>query len=441
MDHQSFTTDWVFDATTSARGRSAWHGWDDPHMPWDRSSIYVDGAPVVEGDLGCAQPRFSPDGSRLAFLCDRTGWLNLWVADGDGGAARPLVEEPFEHGEPAWYEGLRSLAWSSDSRTIAFERNEEGFGRLVVVDVATGDTFERGKGVHRGLQWWDGGIAAVRSGARTPEQWIAVDPLTGDRAPIVTTASPVPVELLVEPEVVWWTSPDSVEIPGRLYRPGQPHGGLLVWIHGGPTGQSRVDWNRRVVGALAEGWTVLVPDHRGSTGWGRAFARALHGRWGEADVADTMAGVDHAVGEGWCDPDRVVVAGPSAGGFTVLHLLARHPGRFAAGVAWYPVSDLLATAATTVPFEAHYFDVLVPDGELVERSPLSDAESITDRLLVFHGADDPVVSVAQSHALAAVVPSCELVTYAGEGHGFRTEETRRDELERFGALLRDVSSR
>lgn len=434
-------TDWQFDTDVSVAGHVAWHGWDDPHMPWDRSTIHVDGAPVLEGDFGAAQPRFSPDGRHLAFLCDAHGWLNLWVADGDGAGARPLLLEEYEHGEPAWYEGLRSFAWSPDSTAIAFERNEEGFGRLSVVDVGTGEVFERGKGVHRGLQWWDGGITAVRSGARTPEQWIVVHPVLGDRAPIVVTESPVPDSLLVEPEVLRWPAGDGTEIPGRLYTAKHPHGGLLVWIHGGPTGQSRVDWNRRVVGALASGWSVLVPDHRGTTGWGRAFAQALHGRWGEVDVDDSMAGIDHVLASGGFDADKVVVAGPSAGGFTVLHLMARFPGRFAAGIAWYPVSDLLAAQATTVPFEAHYFDVLIPDGELVERSPITEAERITDRLLVLHGEDDPVVGVEQSRALARVVPGCELVTYPLEGHGFRGVEARADEQRRVSDLLADVLAR
>ena len=78
---------------------------------------------------------------------------------------------------------------------------------------------------------------------------------------------------------------------------------LLVAVHGGPTGQALADWNAaRCRPSCSAGWTVLQPDYRGSTGYGRAYAQALAGQWGERDVADVAAGIRHAVKEGWADP-------------------------------------------------------------------------------------------------------------------------------------------
>ena len=411
-------------------------------MPFFSSRIEVDGVPIgVGGDAACAQPRFSPDGSLVAFLCDATGYLNLWVADGDGSNARVLVDEMYEHGEPTWYEGARSFAWSPDGRCIAFERNEHGFGRLCVIELASGAVRETSRGVHRALAWWESGIACVRSGARTPEQWVVIDPDTGTRTELFSADSPVSRDLLVEPDLIEWTSTDGAQIPGRVYRAASSNGGLLVWIHGGPTGQSRVDWNRRVVGALAAGWSVFVPDHRGTTGWGRGFMLGLQHRWGEVDVADTATGVAAVLARGDLDGSKVVVAGPSAGGFTVLHLLAEHPGRYAGGIVWYPVSDLVAAQATTIPFEAHYFDTLVAPGELEKRSPLTVAGKITDPLLMFHGADDPVVSMVQSRVFADRVPTAELVVFAGEGHGFKGASAREEEGRRVERFLANVLNR
>src|SRR5205807_7936895 len=132
---------------------------------------------------------------------------------------------------------------------------------------------------------------------------------------------------------VSWSSADGLQIPARLYRPdtaGPPP--LLCWIHGGPTDQWPVEWRPRISFWLDRGWAVLVPDHRGSTGHGRAFTQALAGRWGEADVADVAAGLVAARDAGWGDGDRMVIMGGSAGGFTALNVLADHSGLCRAGV-------------------------------------------------------------------------------------------------------------
>ena len=84
-------------------------------------------------------------------------------------------------------------------------------------------------------------------------------------------------------------------------------------IHGGPTGQWPVTFAPRIAYWVDRGWDVLLPDHRGSTGHGRAYQQALNGRWGELDVTDTVAWIDHAQASGWCEPARTVVMGGSSG--------------------------------------------------------------------------------------------------------------------------------
>jgi dipeptidyl aminopeptidase/acylaminoacyl peptidase len=434
--------DFALDPAWSPDGATvAWHEWDVPNMAWDSSRIVTapaDGSKpptTVAGGDGVAvqQPRWSSTG-RLGYLCDAHGWLNLW-ADGS-----PLLEEPCEHGTGAWGPGQRSWAWSPDGETAVLNRNEGGFGRLVTTDGA-----QLGKAVHGGLSWVGDRIAAVRSGARTPTSVVMYDG-GGERRVLAVG----PVEgfepALVEPELVTWPGEDGVEIPGRLYRPaGEANGGLICWVHGGPTDQWGVTFQPRFPYFLERGWTVLVPDHRGSTGHGRAFTQAMAGRWGELDVADVAAGLRAAGERGWADPRRLAIMGGSAGGFTVLNVLAAHPDLCAAGVDLFGVADLFDLDETTHRFEAHYLHTIV--GPLPaaadayrERSPVNRAESITAPLLILQGTDDKVVPPAQSQAiadrLARLGRTVELHLYEGEGHGWGRAETVMDELERTESFLR-----
>jgi dipeptidyl aminopeptidase/acylaminoacyl peptidase len=384
----------------------------------------------------------------LAFLSDADGWLNLWLADGnftnrDGSNCRPLLKEEFEHGGPSWGPGQRSFAWSPDSRRIAFTRNESGFGRLCVLDVGSGEVSDLGKGGHGGLAWAGDSVIAVRSGATTPTQLVRYSPdrTLLARGPVLGFEA-----ALVEPELVHWQGDDGGEVHGRLYTPrGAEVPPLLLWCHGGPTGQSPVDFIPRIAFYVDHGWAVLTVDYRGSTGWGRAYAQALQGRWGELDVCDCAAGMRAAAERGWGDPRRMVPIGGSAGGFTVLLLLALHPELCAAGVDLFGVADLLDLDETTHRFEQHYLHGVVgPLPETVdryrERSPINLADRITSPLLILQGTDDPAVPVKQSKTIAETLQrlgrTVELQLYEGEGHGWSNPDVIKDELERTDDFLR-----
>lgn len=465
----STTADFCLDPTWSPDGVwVAWHEWDVPAMPWDASRIVTRAADVsgevviVAGgdDVAVGQPRFSPDGSLLGFLSDASGWLNVWAVGWSLDdhrpllAPEPLLAEAAEHGGPTWGPGQRSFAWSADSTTVAVCRNTDGFGSLQVVDLAdaaSGATVEVGRGAHGGLSWVGSSLVAIRSGARTPTQVVAYHRgLSGAR--VVLAQGPLAgfgAGGLSEPEVVGWAGEDGVKVPGRLYRPsttllGDPPP-LIAWVHGGPTAQMEVVFNARIAYWLDRGWAVLVPDHRGSTGHGRAFTQAMAGRWGELDVADVAAGLRAAVTRGWGDGSRLVAMGGSAGGFTVLNLLATDPEICAAGVDLYGVADLLELDETTHRFEAHYLHSLVgPLPEAVihyrQRSPVNRTEAITAPLLILQGDDDKVVPEAQSQTLAerlrARGGTVELHVYDGEGHGWGRPKTVIDELERTESFLR-----
>jgi dipeptidyl aminopeptidase/acylaminoacyl peptidase len=382
--------------------------------------------------------------------------MNVWIATIDGAGARPLLPEANEQAEPSWGPGQRSYAWSPDGGRIAIDRNEAGFGRLVVVDVADGAARELSRGWHRGLDWGERGIACVRSGARTAPRVTVLDPETGARRPVVRGA---PAELdavdLPEPEAVSWTADDGDAVHGVLWRPpvdaaalvgaGRvPLPPLLVDVHGGPTDQALVDWVPRVRFFLSRGWAVLAPNYRGSTGYGRLYARALDGAWGIRDVDDVIAGIGAAEREGWADASRAAVMGGRAGGFTSLMVAARAPVAVKAAVSLYGVTDLFDLAETTHRFESRYLDGLV--GELPEhaaryrdRSPVGRAQEVHVPVLVLQGAEDRVVPPAQAQlmvdAMRAAGTTVEHHVYEGEGHGFRQPEAVADSLDRIDAFL------
>jgi dipeptidyl aminopeptidase/acylaminoacyl peptidase len=458
--------DWAFDPAWSPDGgRLTWHEWDFPDMPWDASRIVVRpvdglapaGPPAVvagggNGGVACGQPRFSPAGDALGYVCDETGWMNVWIADPDGKGARPVVDEPFEHAEPTWGAGQRSWAWApAGAPAVALCRNEGGFGRLVVAPIG-GDARAVGKGWHHFLDWSRSGIAAIRQGGVTPPSVVVSDPAAPGSRRLLATAAPGALVAAgpVEPDPVSWTGEDGGTVHGLLYRPGHSALGpgtappMIVYVHGGPTGSSAVTWWPRHQFWVARGWAVLAPNYRGSTGYGRAYTQALTGRWGEIDVADVAAGVRHAGASGWCDPNRVAIDGGSAGGFTLLLLCARYPGLVRAGVDRYGVADLFDLAETTHRYESRYLDKVVgplPGAAALyrDRSPVNHAAEITVPLLVLQGDRDKTVPKAQADAMVEAVRraggTVEYHVYEGEGHGWSKPETVADELERAERFL------
>jgi dipeptidyl aminopeptidase/acylaminoacyl peptidase len=459
--------DYAWDPTWSADGRTlAWHEWDLPNMPWDGSRIMavaVDDpdavARLVAGgdDVAVGQPRFAPAGDELAFVAELDGWMNVWTVARPGEAPTCVLPEAHEHAEPSWGPGQRSFAWSPDARAIALCRNEDGFGRLVVVarvgDRATGPLrcVELSKGWHTGLDWGSAGIACIRSGGRTAPQLTVLDPATGTRD---ARRRGAPAELdavdLPEPTPIAWPGTDGETVHGLLWLPPETTRDagaippLLVDVHGGPTDQSTVDWKPRIRWFVSRGWAVLSPNYRGSTGYGGAYRHALDHAWGDVDVSDTVSGIRALAHDDRVDASRAAVMGGSAGGFTALLVAAHTPAVVRAAVSLFGVTDLFDLAATTHRFESRYLDRLV--GTLPEhadryeaRSPVAHAREIAVPVLVLQGADDKVVPPAQAQHLVdsmrAAGGTVEQHVYEGEGHGFSQEATIVDSFERIDAFL------
>lgn len=449
--------DFAFDPVFAPGGGAVtFQGWSIPDMPWDGAARFTgaldqDAPALVERRHGVAvqQPGHLADGTPVD-VCDASGWLNVYVGQ------QPVVAEPFEHAAPTWGPGQRTWAASPDGRSLVFARNEAGFGRLVVADIASGATAAIGRAVHGQLSWSGDRIAALRTGARTPTE-IVVYERDGDtewsRRRIDTVADARWAEhdgSLVEPELVEVTGDDGVVLYARRYDSPVSDGRLLVWVHGGPTSQWDVSFNAGVAFWVSRGWDVLLVDPRGSSGHGRAYQQALRGQWGVLDVDDTASLIRHSHAAGRSQPSRTMVMGGSSGGLTVLAVLGRHAGLVAGGVALYPVSDIHDLNERSHRFEAHYqFSLVGPDDTAEDRarywaqSPQSYAEHIAGPLLVLHGTEDPVVPVDQSIAVAERIRAAgghvELHLLDGEGHGFRQPGSKEVEYRLVESFLDRVS--
>ena len=394
-----------------------------------------------------SQPRSLPDG-RLTSVRDDHGWLNVWLDD------QVLIPEAYEHAGPTWGSGLRSYAWSPDGRAVAFCRNEAGFGRLCLFNLATGEVTEIARGVHGHLDWRGEHLVAIRSGARTPTQVVSYR--LGQGGGVSADLASLRRVHLIGPVTAWdgieLPEPEVLEVPteqvtlkARVYRAPDRNRieAAIVWVHGGPTDQWQVTFMPRVAWLLGRGCDVVVVDPRGSTGHGRAYQQALRGQWGERDAHDTaemMRAYQQATGVG---ADRTVIAGSSSGGLTVLSVLRHHRDLVAGGIAISPVSDLADLSERSHRYEAHYNLSLVGDGSDLDRyrelSPVHHASKILGPLMILHGQEDPVVPADHSRVLAERITAAggqvDLHLFAGEGHGLRQIPNRLEEYRLIAEFL------
>ncbi len=447
----------------------AWVEWDHPNMPWDGTRIMLgrlSGSPprlaeqtFVAGDRNTAvcQPQFSPDGRWLSYITGSGEWEDLVLLDLQGlqsSQRRTLVAgKGFHLCEPAWIQGMRAYGWSPDSRLIYFLRYADAQTGLWSVEVESG----RQQQIDTAPYTWlrdlsvapvTGEVAFVASAPAVPDRVVRWD----GRALHVearSTGESLSAEFLPTPQQIAWKAPDGTPVYGLYTPPAHPDftgSGLppaILHIHGGPTALTPVCFSPEAAYFNSRGYGYLVVNYRGSTGYGRAYRNALRLRWGEADVEDAVGGA-HALAElHLADPHKLVIEGGSAGGYTVLNALIRHPGVFKAGVCQYGVSNLFTLAMDTHKFELRYLDSMVgPLPEAAERyhawSPIFHTAAIRDPLAVFQGKEDKVVPPAQSEEIVAALRQSGVPfiykLYDGEGHGFRKRETIvnfHEETERF----------
>ncbi len=246
---------------------------------------------------------------------------------------------------------------------------------------------------------------------------------------------------LVKAEVVHFPSFDGKEIPAIYYRPLQASkekkAAALVWVHGGPGGQSRVGFSNAIQYLVNHGYAVLAVNNRGSSGYGKTFYKMDNRDHSNGDLKDCIWGKKWLAQQEYIDSTAIGIEGGSYGGCMVLGALAFHPDEFKVGVDLFGVANWLRTLRSIPAYweagkKALYDEMGDPNTadsvRLKNISPLYNYEKITKPLLVFQGANDVRVLKAESDEIAAGVKKngvpVEYVLYPDEGHGFVKKENQ-----------------
>ena len=444
-----------------AGDRLAWVEWDHPRMPWDgtelrlaRLAFPAGGLPAVAAsevvaggeDVSIFQGTFSPGGASLCYVSDESGWGHLYRRDLASGAGAPPTHGEARNGPPPRAPGMRTFTFTG-SGTIVAVRQRAGFHELIAI--APGGQLTSLAGRHAGYTAFNAPagapnhekVALVASGGKQPPRIVVFDlaePAAGGSVRRRSDPESVRPAALSQPEPVSWTSFDGELAHGLYYPPaserfeGSGAPPLIVLVHGGPTSQVVAGWTPNAQFFASRGYAVLLPNYRGSTGYGREYMLKLRQNWGIYDVQDAKSGAGDLARRGLADPGRLVIMGGSAGGFTVLQSLVEFPGFYRAAICMYGVANQFTLAADTHKFEARYLDSMLgplPEAAAVyrERSPIFHADRIKDPIAVFQGEIDRVVPREQSDSIVASlrargVPH-EYHVYEGEGHGWRKSET------------------
>jgi dipeptidyl aminopeptidase/acylaminoacyl peptidase len=261
-------------------------------------------------------------------------------------------------------------------------------------------------------------------------------------------------EELASGEIVSYPSFDGKTVSAIYLKPPVARLGtpppLVVMVHGGPDWQSYDDFHPMRQSLAEAGFAVLAPNFRGSTGFGRAWLDANRKDWGGGDRKDLIAGADFLAARGEIDRARVGITGGSYGGYSTLYGLAKNKGEWAAGVAAYGMPDLALDYELSKSRFAPWYQTMMgnpkDDAALFkERSAITYLDDLKAPLLIFQGANDTNVPLAESELvykrLKKLGRDVGLVVYPDEGHGFSRRKNLTDYYEKTTAFFADKLGR
>lgn len=254
---------------------------------------------------------------------------------------------------------------------------------------------------------------------------------------------------LVSAEVVRFKSFDDLEIPAIYYKPliasEKNKVPALVWVHGGPGGQSRVGYFALVQYLVNHGYAILAVNNRGSSGYGKSFYKMDDLNHGDKDLKDCIWGKKWLQEQSYIDSNKIGIIGGSYGGYMTMAAMTFTPDEFKVGVNIFGVTNWLRTLKSIPPYweafrKALYAELGDPfttdSTRLYEISPLFHAENVKNPILVLQGANDPRVLQVESDEIVEAVKKnnvpVEYIVFPDEGHGFVKKE---NEIKGYGQVL------
>ncbi|MBY0358124.1 MAG: S9 family peptidase [Candidatus Obscuribacterales bacterium] len=433
----------------------AWLTWNHPHMPWDETKLWIgnlgnDGSlsnvqQVAGGsDESIYQPEWGSDGT-LYYVSDKNGFWNLysWFY----GENQILIEMEAEFAVPHWIFAQNTYSIDAGKRIIcAF--NRKGEWKLGEIDLET-KKFSQIETAYSDITFVkvENNFVIFRAGSPTEFSQIVRLNLQTKEIEVLRLSNDISMDksYFSIAESIEFENKHKQKVYAFYYPPKNPdfiaptesQPPLIVFSHGGPTAACSNTLELEIQYWTSRGFAAVDVNYGGSTGYGKAYQKRLHGQWGIVDVDDCIAAADYLCQANKADHNRLIICGGSAGGFTTLCALTFRD-KFKAGASYYGISDLEGLTEETHKFEAHYNDRMIgpyPEQKQIykERSPINYPEKINCPVIFFQGLKDKVVPPSQSETLVQALRQKKLpvayLTFPDEGHGFRQAETIKQCLE------------
>lgn len=408
-----------------------------------RTTKNIDKDPGCGGQYG--RPAWKADSSGFYFVTDK-GSEFQYLAYYDVASERitKLYEENWD---------LEDVSLSGDGKYLAIKINRDGYSALEIYNTVTG-AFENPPALPKGVMAYYGAswaekshrlLVTLSSGKRPADIWML--DLDNDcvRRMTHTSLEGLDPDELVEPELRHFTSFDGLSVPYWLYRGPKSSKGVAIEVHGGPEGQERPMFSPLIQYLVSQGLTIVAPNVRGSTGYGRTYVHLDDVEKRLDSVHDAACLAEHLVAEGIADKDKIAVMGASYGGYMTLACTAFYPDLWVAGVDTVGMSNLETFLENTADYrrahrESEYGSLAKHRDILREVSPIHKADQITAALMVVHGANDPRVPVGEAEQIVESLRSrgipVEYLLYADEGHGISKRKNQLDCYPQVAAFLK-----
>lgn len=446
-----------------------WIEWYHPCMPWESTYLCIADFDITQKTIknkqilagkkqieSLIEPDWTED-NQLYVCSDRTGWWNLYHVNPIAKETDPLTAIAPIHadiGKPHWIFGQKSWYPYSKNTFIA-QAIHQGNPETLIINSKKVEKISLDHPESCPVPLNDNEFAWINCSVSRPMEILYQD--NQNHRHVIRTSSPVHLqkEDISIGQPICFPTRDHHHAYGFFYPPVNQHfqpnqnelPPLLVIAHGGPTGQSFNYYNPKIQFWTSRGFAVVDVNYRGSTGFGKSYRNALQKKWGVLDVQDCIDACHYLIKQKRVNPDKIVIKGSSAGGFTVLTALIQST-IFAAGSCLYGVGDLTALAKETHKFESHYLNGLIgsyPDEKELyqERSPLTHLHQITCPIILFQGLKDKVVAPSQAESMIKILKNNHIpyayYRFEEEGHGFKQETTLKKVLELelafFGKIL------